>query len=161
MDVSLSTSWPISDSQENIDWATTARLYDNLAEIPSFIATHRQMLVRSSFITTAQPSMLQQNQLKVYNYILQENDPTPIHMIVCGTGKSYLINCLKLLLQHKLHVCAPTGVAACNIDGMTLHSLFNLPTKGDFRDLEGQKLYEMQQNLIIDEMSMMGRKTFG
>ena len=73
----------------------------------------------------------------MYNYILQhhqENDSTPIHMVVCGTagtGEPYLINCLKLLLQHKLRVCAPTGVAAYNIDGTTLHSLFSLPTKGD------------------------------
>ena len=88
---------PICDPQENIDWITTSHLYDNLAEIPSFIATHRQTFVRSSFTTTVQPSMLQQNQLKVYNYILHENDRMPIHMIVCGTagtGKSYLINCL-------------------------------------------------------------------
>jgi len=117
--------------------------------------------------------MLQQNQLIVYNYILhhhQENNPTPIHMVVCGTagtGKSYLINCLKLLLQNKLRICAPTGVAAYNIDGTTLHSLFSLPTRGDFRDLEGKKLHELQQlledmeYLVIDEMSMVGRKTFG
>ena len=96
--------------------------------------------------------MLQQNQLKVYNYILQaqlENDRMPIHMIVCGTagtGKSYLINCLKLLLQHKLRVCVSTGVATYNIDGMIIHSLFNLPTKGGFKDLE-EKLYEIQQLL--------------
>ena len=76
--------------------------------------------------------MLQQSQLEVYNYILQHheaNDPTPIYMVVCGiagTGKSYLINCLKPLLQDKLRVCAPTGVTSYNIDGSSLHSLFNL-----------------------------------
>ena len=88
-------------------------------------------------------------------------------MVVCGTagtGKSYLINCLKLLLQDKLRVCAPTGVASYNIEGSTLHSLFNLPTKGDFRQLDGQELQqslEIMNYLIIDEMSMVGRKTFG
>lgn len=45
--------------------------------------------------------------------------------------------------------------------------MINLPVKGDFRQLEGQKLQEIQQSLehmnylIIDEMSMVGRKTFG
>ena len=66
-----------------------------------------------------------------------------------------------------MRVAAPTGVAPYNIEGHTLHSLFSLPTKSDFKDLGGQKLHEMQQSLaqmkylIIDEMSMIGRKTFG
>ena len=66
-----------------------------------------------------------------------------------------------------MHVAAPTGVAAFNIEGHTLHSLFSLPTKGDFKDLEGERLHKMQQSLanmkylIIDEMSMVGRKMFG
>ena len=80
-----------------------------------------------------------------------------------GTGKSYLIKCLRLLLNKQVHVAAPTGVAAFNIEGHTLHSLFSLPTKGDFKDLEGECLHKMQQSLanmkylIIDEMSMVGR----
>ena len=82
-------------------------------------------------------------------------------------GKSFIVNCLKLLLEDKLCVCAPTGVASYNISDSTLHSLISLPTKGDFKDLDGRKLNEMQQSLlqmqksIIDEMSMVGRKTFG
>ena len=164
---------PISDPQENVDWTSASQLYSNLAEFPSFISHHRQSFTRPSFTSNAAPRMLQQKQLEVYNCILQHyeaSDSTPIYMVVCGTagtGKSYLINCLKLLLQDKLRVCAPTGVASYNIEGSTLHSLFNLPTKSDFRQLEGQKLHELQQSLenmnylIIDEMSMVGRKTFG
>ena len=91
-------------------------------------------------------------------------------MIISGTartGKSYLITCLRLLLNEQVHVAAPTGVAAFNIEGHTLHSLFSLPTKGDFKDLQGEQLHKMQQSLadmnylIIDEMSMVGRKMFG
>ena len=83
-----------------------------------------------------------------------------------GTGKSYLIHCLRLLLQSKARVVAPTGVAVFIVDGHTLHSLLNLPTKGDFKDLEGEHLNKIQQALagmeylIIDEMSMVGRKMF-
>ena len=64
-------------------------------------------------------------------------------------------------------MAAPTGVAAFNIGGHTLHSLLCLPTKGEYKDLEGERLHHMQQSmaemqyLIIDEMSMVGRKTFG
>ena len=66
-----------------------------------------------------------------------------------------------------MRVTAPTGVAAFNIEGHTLHSLLSLPFKGDFKDLEGERLHDMQQSLvnmeylIIDEMSMVGRKILG
>ena len=58
-------------------------------------------------------------------------------------------------------------MAAFNIDGHTLHSLLSLPTRGEFKDLEGERLTKLQQSfkdikyLIIDEMSMVGRKTLG
>ena len=58
-------------------------------------------------------------------------------------------------------------MAAFNVDGYTLHSLLSLPIKGDFKPLEGKRLQTIQQKLsgvdyiIIDEMSMVGRKTFG
>ena len=75
---------------------------------------------------------------------------------------------MRLLLDHRVHVAAPTGVAAFNIDGHTLlHSLLSLPVKGDFQDLQGERLHDMQQSLadmkylIIDEMSMVGRKFLG
>ena len=125
---------------------------------------------------------LQGKQLQVYTIVqdrLQADSPPPLRMIVSGqclctfmllvsllltgtarTGKSYLINCLRLLLGDILRVAAPTGVAAFIISGHTLHSLLSLPTKGEFKDLEGERLHNLQQSLadvhclIIDEMSM-------
>ena len=91
-------------------------------------------------------------------------------MIVSGTastGKLYIINCLKLLLQSKLCVAAPTVVAAYNIERYTLPFTFNLPTKGSFRELQSQQLHVIQQSfsevkyVIIDKMSMIGRKLLG
>ena len=81
-----------------------------------------------------------------------------------GTGKSYLIWCLQELLGDKLRVMAPTGAAAYNVHGHTLHSLLSIPVRGDFR---GQRLHTLQESLasvryiILDEMSMVGRKMFG
>ena len=66
-----------------------------------------------------------------------------------------------------MRVAAPTGVAAFNVDGHTLHSLLSLPTQGNYKELNGEHLHQMQQHLagmnylIIDEMSMVGRKIFG
>ena len=57
-------------------------------------------------------------------------------------------------------------MAAFNVDGNT-HSLLNLPVKGDFKPMDGKCLQSIQQTLaavdyiIIDEMSMVGRKMFG
>ena len=67
-------------------------------------------------------------------------------MIVSGTartGKSYLIHCLRLLLSSQVRVAVPTGVAAFNIEGHTLHSLLSLPVQGDYKDLEGECLHRM------------------
>lgn len=58
-------------------------------------------------------------------------------------------------------------MAAFNIEGHTLHTLLGLPTKGEFKDIEGERLHRMQEAqssvryLFIDEMSMVGRKLFG
>ena len=54
-------------------------------------------------------------------------------------------------------------MAAFNIEGHTLHSLLSLPTKGEYKDLEGECFHHIQQSLaemqylIVDEMSIVGR----
>ena len=111
-----------------------------MEEVPSFILQQRLVAGQHVFTTTADPRNLQGKQLQVYTSLQQHHtalNPPPLRMIVsgtAGTGKSYLIHCLQLLLQHQVHVAAPTGVAAFNIDGHTLHSLLGLPTRGDFRE---------------------------
>ena len=60
---------------------------------------------------------------------------------VTGTGKNYLINALRNLLQSKCAVAATIGKAAYNIRGVTVHALLNLPigSRGN-KDLTGTKL---------------------
>ena len=164
---------PSMDTQDGIDWTLAAHSYPTLEEAPSFISQQKQAAGQHMFTTSANPANLQGKQQQVYTIVQQHqsaNSPPPLKMIVsgtAGTGKSYLIHCLRLLLQRQLLVAAPTGVAAFNIDGQTLHSLLSLPTRGEFKDLEGETLTKLQQALsevkyfIIDEMSMVGRKIFG
>lgn len=113
---------------DNHVWSNSSITYGNLDELPTFIATQRRSAQEHLFTTTADPANLQRKQLATYNLVKhhsETNDPTPLRIIVsgtAGTGKSYLIQCLRLLLHNKVHVVAPTGVAAYNVDGNTLHS---------------------------------------
>ena len=164
---------PNTESEQEVDWAYAAQAYTNIEEMPSFISRQRQSAAQRAFTTTADPQQLQGKQLQAYTIVQQHMEaeaPPPLRMIVsgtAGTGKTYLIHCIRLLLRDSVRVAAPTGVAAFNIDGHTLHSLLSLPTKGEYKDLEGERLHHMQQSLagmrylVIDEMSMVGRKTFG
>lgn len=59
---------------------------------------------------------------------------------------------------------APTGVAAFNVEGCTLYSVLDLPTRGELNSLEENRLQQLQASfnevkyLIVDEVSMVGRK---
>ena len=44
-----------------------------------------------------------------------------------GSGKSFIINCIRKQYPGLILVCAPTGKAAANIGGATLHALLLLP----------------------------------
>lgn len=76
-----------------------------------------------------------------------------------GTGKSYLIRSFFKAVTNKKRkkvlLCAPTGVAAVNIGGVTLHSAFHIPTypcpAPDIEDIP-HILYKMDI-LIIDEIT--------
>ena len=63
---------------------------------------------------------------------------------VAGTGKSYVVSALCQMLQHKSGIAAPTGKAAFNVNGVTLHSLLKLPVgqKGH-KDLSGPSLVQI------------------
>ncbi len=77
-----------------------------------------------------------------------------------GTGKSTLLNYLADNTAKALVISAPTGVAALNVGGQTIHSLFRLPI-GVIADhdivqsVELRKLLSTIDTLVIDEVSMV------
>lgn len=85
-----------------------------------------------------------------------------------GTGKTTFLHALKKDSPKRMIVTAPTGVAAINAGGITLHSFFQLPL-GPFvpdsnarRQAEEQRLTKEKRNiiksmdlLVIDEISMV------
>ena len=108
---------------------------------------------------------------------LDEPPQKPLHALICGTagsGKTYLISALKQLLKDRGLVCAPTGVAADNIGGVTYHSKIPMPRDRRKLDVDDARLpvesarlqqlesdFEHVRYLIIDEMSMVGRRSLG
>lgn len=77
-----------------------------------------------------------------------------------GTGKSTLLQHLAWNTHKQIAVCAPTGVAALNVEGQTIHSLFRLPI-GLIADSEieqsepARKIMNAIDTLVIDEISMV------
>ena len=146
-----------------------------LGEMPSWV---------NSTKATFQVVMSQQNidintfserQRQAYNLIKAHSQQTspkdPLLLIVngvAGTGKSYLINSIRNLLQTSCAITTTTGKAAYSINGQTIHSLLKIPVGSKRKqELTGQALIRLQNNLqeinyiIIDEYSMLGQTTFG
>lgn len=77
-----------------------------------------------------------------------------------GTGKTTLVNHLRSVLAEQVAVVAPTGVAALQVRGMTIHSFFKFPPRlifpeEDIKKLKDRRLYSKLGVLIIDEISMV------
>ncbi|MDQ6904069.1 MAG: helix-turn-helix domain-containing protein [Bacteroidota bacterium] len=86
-----------------------------------------------------------------------------------GTGKTTFLKYLKENCSKNIVVAAPTGVAAINAGGVTLHSLFQLPfhpflpTKNNKEEVlakirfnkQRQQLLRKVELLVIDEISMV------
>ncbi|MFT4124419.1 MAG: AAA family ATPase [Microbacteriaceae bacterium] len=77
-----------------------------------------------------------------------------------GTGKSTLLAHLAAHTSKRLVVTAPTGVAALNVGGQTIHSLFRLPIGVIADDAivqygETKRLLTSIETLVIDEVSMV------
>ena len=79
-----------------------------------------------------------------------------------GTGKSTLLQYIRQTAKNKIIVVAPTGIAAINVNGDTIHSFFGL--KPGFEKDEAQKMhidekkakkFKRIKTIAIDEISMV------
>lgn len=142
-------------------------------------------LVTQAVIVDSCPLLLNHEQRKLYdtivNYYMAElscNGPSPRSLLlnvdgVAGSGKTFTLlkACARLQelatdarLSNPVLRAAPTGIAAFNFTGKTLHSLLRLPVKGKTADLSTgtlqalQALFSACRFLIIDEKSMIDLK---
>lgn len=82
-----------------------------------------------------------------------------------GTGKTTFLRKLRELSPKRMVVLAPTGVAAINAQGQTIHSFFQLAFGPMLPDMQGKSAYKMGKDkknlirtldlLVIDEISMV------
>ncbi|RJQ51639.1 MAG: WYL domain-containing protein [Actinobacteria bacterium] len=74
-----------------------------------------------------------------------------------GTGKSTLLEYFRSVTNKRIVVLAPTGVAAVNVSGQTIHSFFRfLPdTTPDKIRRINDPLYRELDAIVIDEISMV------
>jgi ATP-dependent DNA helicase PIF1 len=76
-----------------------------------------------------------------------------------GTGKSTLLRALCDMVEAEHVVVAPTGLAAVNVGGQTIHSFFGLPPRlirqEDIRRSRNGAVMRRMKLLIIDEVSMV------
>jgi hypothetical protein len=118
-------------------------------------------------------------QMHEYHMGRLSNPPAQLMLFIsggAGTGKSYLIRAIeehfRQVHPNKLPIlAAPTGVAAFNIAGMTLHNALGLPvdrtptgSASNLPPLPDDKLRSMRERwrnvhtLIIDEISMVSSR---
>ena len=112
--------------------------------------------------------------------------PSPFKIFLsggAGVGKSFLVKLITETLKRTLKeptqnfadqpsviVTASTGKAAANIEGTTVHTAFKLPLYGKcsstIKKLSDKQISDLQikfkflKVLLIDEVSMVGQKTF-
>jgi ATP-dependent DNA helicase PIF1 len=76
-----------------------------------------------------------------------------------GTGKSTLLQVFRNTTQKRVAVLAPTGIAALNVRGQTIHSFFGFPPRmmdaSEIHVSKKKRLYQNIDTIIIDEVSMV------
>lgn len=106
------------------------------------------------------PPDLEQNPdfMRVFDFL--ENSDS--HVFVtgeAGTGKSTLLRYFRSRTRKNVAVLAPTGVAALNVGGQTIHSFFRFPFhfmhRSAIKKLRGADVIKNLDTLIIDEASML------
>ncbi|XP_070528970.1 uncharacterized protein [Cardiocondyla obscurior] len=117
---------------------------------------------------------LNANQLRVFDRVIDtvRSKDSILRLYVSGeggTGKSFLIKTIKCWIKHNLNkdtaLAAPTGIAAFNIDGLTVHRLLQLPVEhgqtSKYKPLSNHVLKVLRSELkevvlfVIDEVSMI------
>lgn len=164
-----------SCSVQEIEQMRSSYTQPQINELAFWLEQTKKETTATTTIPICSPDLLNEKQEVVYNLIqnhfTSNEQVDQINLIVTGqggSGKSFLISALRTLLGDTCIVAAYFGIAAHNINGVTLHSLLQLPIRGRNNcDLKGMALSKLQHKmshvkyLIIDEFSVIGQKLLG
>lgn len=108
----------------------------------------------------AEETLILTNEFQEALDLLNSDRTNPIFITgSAGTGKSTLLKLFRDSTEQKSICLAPTGVAALNIGGQTIHSFFGFPPRllqhGDFKIWKNKRLIKKLDTIIIDEISMV------
>lgn len=96
--------------------------------------------------------------------LMNQNDGTIYITGDAGSGKSTLLHYFREQANVTVAVIAPTGIAAVNVGGQTIHSFFGLPlgvvAKGNIKVTNKRKdILKHVHTIVIDEISMVRADT--
>ena len=170
------------DGRPDIDWEAAYQVYDPEDAARVTAAVQQASRAAPGAADTGppiDPATLQGVQRELYDLCAAHDQafrdgaaPAPLRLVVsgtAGTGKSYVLGAIRQHLGPAVAVvAAPTGAAARNIGGSTLHSLLAIPAKKGGGDgvspLKDARLLALQETfadvryLVIDEKSMVGAR---
>lgn len=102
-----------------------------------------------------------------FSRLSEHIDQTTDHLYItgrAGTGKSTLLQLYRKSTKKKVVVLAPTGIAALNVKGQTIHSFFGFPPKllqpDDIKTSRFRKIIQKLDAVVIDEISMVRADVF-
>ena len=156
------------DDTQTTLWHLTQRLYDHLGfdkTLATWAVQSWDMALNKTTDDLQEPTTsdeLEFTQEFSKAYDLMEKSHQCLFITgKAGTGKSTLLQYFQQKTDKKSVVLAPTGIAALNIGGATLHSFFRLPPRpihpSEVKRVsrKRRKLYQSLDTIIIDEISMV------
>ena len=155
--------------------------FDHVQEAMQDVITAQSLAIQRHQSVSEDYTSLNVDQRRVVDKVVSAilDTEIPIRMIVSGeggTGKSKVIDVLQRMISIRdrsncvsVIVTAPTGLAAHNVGGSTLHRVFCLPVEhgkpADYRKLSQEQLKTIRTTLqslkliIVDEVSMVSSLT--
>lgn len=162
------------DYKDDMDWQSLSKEWNHIHEIDKFLINQRTSQ-HGTETKDVQYQSLNTEQRVIFNYIIQHSQNSSLNkeslravvLGKAGTGKSHLLFALRTELNNKCILLAPTGVAACNIQGSTIHSKLCIPVSSEMDNLKPDALSLVQDTwrnieyIFIDEVSMIGQTLLG
>ncbi|XP_054290775.1 uncharacterized protein LOC129005792 [Macrosteles quadrilineatus] len=155
------------------DWFERISAYDNIHDNLNFVKHVSKATQLGRVRANSSEVLLNQEQQQIIDQLKQQlNGQTNIKrsLIIgpAGVGKSVVINEIIKTTEStygdgSVVILAPTGCAASNVNGQTIHSALRLNIR-NFNELQGENernlqiLFENVRVVVCDEISMCGQK---